>query len=179
MLILQNIVIGENDLKESFKVSQPKHVEGIFSAISMGFFFVLVGAIFVATPNLFDKILAFFRNFDIVRVPNTEIFLPGPTSPNAHSVVYLAAGQFSLIWGLFQIAILALRFFAHSPLNKKAETVSNIVFWLGASYLISMSLNEMTTFTTWFAFWATLIALIGVSLIIRAIILAAVRAKLS
>jgi len=87
-------------------------------------------------------------------------------------VLYSAVTHFSLIWGLFQIASLALRFVVGSPFSKKAETASNLVFWLGASYLISTLLNEMTTRTTWFVFWAEIIMLIGVSLIIRAIILA-------
>jgi len=150
----------------------PKYNEGLFSAISAGVFFILVGAIFVVTHNLFGKILAFFGDFDIVRVPNTKIFLPAPASPRAHSVVYSAVAQFSFVWGLFQIVILALRFFARSPLSKKAETVSNVVFWLGTSFLTRTFLNETTTATTWFVFWAGVIMLIGVSLIIRAVILA-------
>jgi len=157
-------------LNESSKFSSPKYREGLFSAISAGFFFVLVGAIFVTTPNLFDKILAFFRDFHIEIVPHTEkFFFPAPVSPRAHSDIYSAVTHFSLIWGLCQIVILALRFVARSALDKKAETVSNLVFWLGASYLISTFLIETTT---WFVFWAAIIILSGVSLIIRAIILA-------
>ncbi len=87
-------------------------------------------------------------------------------------MLYSAVTQFSLIWGLFQIVILALRIVVDSPFSKKAETASNLVFWLGASYLISTLLNETTTVETWFVFWAEVIMLIGVSLIVRAIILA-------
>jgi hypothetical protein len=164
-------------LNESFEFSSSKYREGFFSAISAGFFFILVGAIFVTTPNLFDNIIAFLRDFDIVSVPHTEnLLLPAPVSPSAHSDVYSAVTKFSLIWGLYQIAILALRFIARSPLNKKAETASNLVFWLGASYLINTFLIETTT---WFVFWATIIMLVGVSLIARATILAATGLKLS
>ena len=159
-------------MNESLKGFSRRYREGLFSAISAGVFFVLVGAIFVTTPNLFDKILAFFGNFDFVRVPNLGFSFPAPASPETHSVLYSAVTHFSLIWGLFQIASLALRFVVGSPFSKKAETASNLVFWLGASYLISTLLNEMTTRTTWFVFWAEIIMLIGVSLIIRAIILA-------
>ncbi len=146
--------------------------EGLFSAVSAGFFFILVGAIFVTTPNLFDKIIAFFRNLSIVSVPNMVILLPAPTSPRNHLVVYSAVTQFSLVWGLYQIFVLALRFVARSSLDKKAETASNIVFWLGASYLIPIFLNGTTTYITWFAFWAGILMLIGVTLIVRAIVLA-------
>ncbi len=147
--------------------------EGLFSAISTGFFFILIGTIFLITPNLLDKVLAFFSDFDIVSVPNTKIvLLPAPASPGAHSAVYSAVTRFSLVWGLFQIVILSLRFIIFSSLSKKAETASNMVFWLGASYLIGTFLNETTTPTIWFAFWAQLIILLGVSLVVRAIILA-------
>lgn len=48
-----------------------------------------------------------------------------------------------------------------------------MVFWLGASYLVGTLLNETTMMEDWFVFWAAIIMLIGVSLIVRAIILAA------
>jgi len=172
MLISQNIVVGVSEMNESPKGFPRRYREGLFSAISAGVFFVLVGAIFVTTPNLFDKILAFFNDFNLVPVPNLGFSFPAPASPWTHSVLYSAVTQFSLILGLFQIVILALRFVVGSPLGKKAETASNLVFWLGASYLISTLLNETTTRTIWFVFWAEVIMLIGVSLIIRAIILA-------
>lgn len=47
-----------------------------------------------------------------------------------------------------------------------------MVFWLGASYVVGTFLNETTTLEGWFAFWAAIIMLIGVTLIVRAIILA-------
>ncbi len=164
-------------MNESSEGFPPRYREGLFSAISVGFFLVLVGAIFVATPNLFDKIWDFFRDFDLVRVPNRPgWFLPAPAFPGAHSVIYLAAEQISLGLGLFQIAILVLRFVARSPWSKKAETASNLVFWLGAGLLIHTLVNETITATTWFVFWAGVIMLIGVSLITRAIVLAVARA---
>lgn len=153
-----------------------RHKEGLFSAISAGVFFVVVGAIFVTTPNLFDKIIAFFRDFDIVNFPNTEVSLPAPASPGDHSVLYSAVTQFSFIWSLYQLVILALRFVVRSPLSKKAETVSNVVFWFGTSYLIQTFLDEMTSTTTWFEFWSAVIVLVGVSLLARAAIFAVARA---
>lgn len=163
-------------MSERPKVFQPRYREGLLSAISAGFFFILIGVIFVTTPNLFDNILAFFSDFDIVNVPNTVIHLPAPkyppTSPSANSAVYSAAWQFSLVWSFFQIVFVMLRFIAGSPWGKKAETASNVVFWFGTSYLIRTLLNETATTTTWFVFWAEIIMLIGVSLIVRAFILA-------
>lgn len=151
-----------------------KRRESLFSAASAGFFFILVGAIFtysalVSEINLFDKIVAFFRDFEIAKVPNSEILvLPKPEFPRAHLDVYSAAFRFSMIWGFYQIAILVVRLIAGSPTTRKAETSANLVFWLGTSYLISTALIENMN---WFVFWAQVIMLIGVSLIVRAAIL--------
>jgi len=159
-------------MNESFKSFSLRYREGLISAISAGFFFVLVGAIFLTTPNLFDKIIDFFHDFRLVIVPGFEnVRLPAPALPRTHLVVYKAVEQFSLVWGLFQIVILALRFVARSLWSKKAEAVSNIVFWFGANFLVRMLLIETTR---WFVFWSGIIMLIGVSLVVRAIVLAVV-----
>jgi hypothetical protein len=116
-------------------------------------------------------------DFGIVHVPNCpfEISLPAPRHPANYTTVYAAATLFSFAWGIFLIAMLVMRIFAHSPLHKKAENVSDIVFWLVAGLFITGFLNKATTMVTWFAFWAAIIMLIGVSLIIRAIVLATFR----
>lgn len=158
-------------MNESMKARRP-YGEGLITAISVGFFFLLVGILFVITPNLFDGILDFFNDFELVDVPNSNWRLPAPASPSAHSVVYQAVGQFSFAIGVFQIVILALRFFFPSVWGKRAETVGNLVFWLGAGFLIQTFLLETTQ---WFVFWSTIIMLIGVSLIARAIVIAASR----
>lgn len=170
-------------MSEGLEGVSRKHREGLFSAVSAGFFFVLIGAIFLTTPNLFNLIVDFFRDFDFMAVPNLRnVVLPAPARPFAsnHLVVYRAVEQFSFVWGLFQIVILALRFVFGSTWSRKAETSSNIVFWLGTGFLTRTFLLETTAMpsllgmTRWFVFWSGIIMLIGVSLIIRAIILAAV-----
>jgi len=174
MLMLLNAVFEGNKLTESPKVFRLRYREGLFSAISAGCFLLLIGVIFIITPDLFSKIEAFVRNFEMMSIPHVEnVFLPAPATPAVHSVVYKALWEFSLVWGFFEIFILAFRFVAGSPFGKKAETAANMVFWFGTAYLISTFLNETTTIEKWFAFWAAIIMLIGVSLIVRAIILAA------
>lgn len=160
--------MGESAEEKAFK-----RMETFFSIASIGFLLILLGAIFASTPSLYDEIIAFFRDFAIIHVPNTTIYLPAPANPRAHLTVYSAAGTFCLIWGIYEIAILIARFFARSPTNKKAETTSNIIFWLGASYLIRQFLTAATTTANWFAFWTLIIMLLGVSLIVRGLILAA------
>jgi hypothetical protein len=156
--------------------------EWVFAAISAGFFFILVGMIFVTRPGLYDPGLRALFNaseWENTTVGNTNITLPVPKQSalqsNAYGEVYTAAFEFCLVWGLFQILILALRFFADSPRRRKARTVSSAVFWLGAAYLISTYLNSSTTRNTWFIFWAAIVVLLGVSLIVRAIALAILR----
>ncbi len=156
---------------------KPKYGEGLLNAVSAGFFFILVGILFIVTPDLFDKIIAFFKDFGMVNVPNTNIFVPAPENPWMHLTVYSAAAQFSLVWGIFEIFILALRFFIHSSLSRKAETTSSVVFWLGASYVIGIFLNKTAKLTQWFVFWSAILMLIGFTLILRAAILAAVKIK--
>ena len=153
--------------------------EGIISAISAGFFFILVGAIFIMTPNLFSRIIAFIEDFAIVQIPNTAIYFFGPARPLllGHITVYRAIQEFSLVWAIFQIVILIIRAAARSTLGKISETASNIVFWFGATYLIGIFLVERTwlvsslPLTVWFAFWAAIIVLVGLTMIVRAIIL--------
>jgi len=156
-----------------------RYRESLFGAISIGFFFLLIGALFIITPNLFEGVLDFFRDFDMVRVPNTSIYWLAPAHPRTHQVVYLATEQFSYALAIFQLVVLALRFFAGSPWSKKAETTGIFVFWIGTGYLTRQYLIETTTWsamTAWFVFWSAIIMLIGVSLIVRAVILAAVSA---
>jgi hypothetical protein len=151
------------------KESPSKYQEGLFTAISAGFFLLLVGAIFVITPNLFESIIDFFKDFKLVDVPNTNIIFPGPEFPGSHLTVYQAAGQVSAALCVFQIVILALRFVIPSSWGKRAETVGNFVYWAGAAFLIQLFLVDSTQ---WFVFWSTIIILAGVSLIVRAVVMA-------
>jgi len=154
-----------------------RYRESLITGVTAGFFLILVGFLFIMTRGLFTSIINFFNDFEILRqVPNTAIYLPAPARPLNHTVVYTAIEQFSFAFGVFQVVILALRFAARSKMDKKAETVGNLVFWLGLGYLTRLLLLQPTRWvplTTWFIFWAAILMLIGVTLIIRAIILAA------
>ena len=151
------------------KETPRKPQEGLFTAISAGFFLLLVGAIFVITPNLFESILDFFKDFKLVDVPNTDIVFLGLDFPESHLTVYQAAGQASAALCVFQIVILVLRFIIPSSWGKRAETVGNFVYWAGAAFLIQLFLVESTQ---WFVFWSTIIMIVGVSLIARAVVMA-------
>jgi hypothetical protein len=97
--------------------------------------------------------------------------LPAPLNPASHLQLYNAAFQFSIGIGILEIVILAVRILLHSPLARKAETIENLVFWLGTSYLIISYLVNMTLQTEWFVFWSGIILVAGLSLVTRAFIL--------
>jgi hypothetical protein len=142
----------------------------------VGFFFILAGAIFITNPNLPGNVVEFFQpqNFEVVRVPSTQVYLPAPKLPNeTYVTICQAGGLFSLLWAFFEIAMLIIRVFAGSPLRKKVDGTSNVAFWLGAYYLIGLFLDETVTQPRWFAFWAAIVVLIGVTLLVRAVIWAA------
>lgn len=167
-------------MNDSLRGFSHRHREGLLSAVSAGFFLILVGMLFVATPKLFDDATTFFSNFNVTQVPNTEIRLPAPIEPPSNSsvraanlAVYTAVEQFSVGWGIFLAAMLAIRFVYHSPSRRKAENLGDTVFWFGTAYLTQKWLIDTTN---WFPFWSTIIILIGLSLIVRAIFLAAARA---
>ena len=154
------------------KETPRKYQEGLFTAISAGFFILLVGTLLVINPDLFGKIVDFFKDFDTVNVPNTDVTFIAPEFPRLHLTVYQAAGQFSLALAAFQIVILALRFVIPSSWGKRSETVRTLVYWAGATFLIQSFLIENTQ---WFVFWSTIIILVGVSLIARAAVMAVSR----
>ena len=152
----------------------PYH-EGIISAVSVGAVFILIGLIFVITPGLWDKIVAFFSDFTTKQIPNTDIYLPAPATPAAHAQLYAAMSQFSSGLFILEILLVALRLVMHSPTRRLGQEVGNLVFWLGAAYLISTLLNNATTLSIWFGFWAGILMVLGLSLIARALVLLAKR----
>jgi hypothetical protein len=162
-------------MSKPYKGYTQKSRDGFIGVFSVGVFLILIGMIFAMTPDLFNKAVSFFQDFDLVQVPNISvgILLPAPKNPANHTTIYSTASWFSFAWGIFLVALLALRILAHSPLQKKAENASDIFFWLTNGFLIGNYLNNTTTTVIWFTFWTLIIILLGVSLIIRAIILAA------
>jgi hypothetical protein len=154
-----------------------KHAESVLSAIYIGAIFIALGLIYyIHLPNsLFLEVINFFNTLTLARVPDTQIYLPAPLSPASHSDLYLAAFQFCLIIGIVEVIVLVLRFMFDSPINRKAETISNVVFWLGVSYLTITYLVNGATINKWFVFWIGVIIIFGLSLIARAFALLAKR----
>ena len=150
--------------------------EGLISALSVGAVLVLIGTVFVINPHLWQNIVDFSKNISTVRVSGTSIFLPAPTMPSAHTGLYIAVEQFELGLGILQVVILAARLLVRSRIRRIAETVGNLVFWFGAAYLTETYLNSSATQERWFLFWAAIVVLFGVSLIVRATVFLARKA---
>jgi hypothetical protein len=101
--------------------------------------------------------------------------LPAPANPAAHAVLYTAAFQFHIGLGILQVILVAIRLTMGSPIGKTAETIGNVVKWFGGAYLITSYLNSTTTLSRWFMFWAGILIILGLSLIVRGLVLLAKR----
>ena len=152
------------------KKSRSLH-EGLITAIAIGGFLILIGLVFSLNPNITDRISDFFSSMTSTTYPigssTSTIYLPAPTNPAAHSALYSVLLQFDIGFGLLQVIILALRLFYHSKTDKIAETVGNMIFWLGAAALVSTIL-QVGTLQSWFEYWGALIVIVGISFVARA-----------
>jgi hypothetical protein len=133
--------------------------------ISFGAFLIIVAVIYLRTPGLLSEAKAFVSDFHLVELfQNFWWYVPA----NNHPVLYNAAEQFCYAFGLVQIAVLGLEFARRSSTHRKAETLSSIVFWLGAGYVLSQLSQGALN---WLSFIAGLIILVGISIVARALVL--------
>ena len=153
-----------------------KKKENLLTAVYVGSILIILAVIYAAhlPSSLWDKIVDFFTSLTLSPIGG-GIALPAPANPAAHTDLYMAGFQFALGVGIVEIVVLALRILLHSPSARKAETVENIVFWLGSSYLIITYLVNMTIAAEWFVFWAGIIMIFGLALVARSFILLASR----
>ncbi len=120
--------------------------------------------IWIITPNFSSEVIEFAKNFHLEHLTE-HVVLPSPKE--SHPVVYMAAMQFCLVFGAFQITILVLRFIFHDTLDRKSGTISNIAFWFSTSFFLNMLANEPTR---WFGFLAGLIISIGLAIIASSVV---------
>lgn len=154
-----------------------KKKENLISALYIGFILVLLAVIYFINvhTSLWSNFNRFLNNFILATVPGTSIQLPAPENPAAYIALYNAAFQFCLGLGTIEILVLSLRVSLNSSLPRKAETIENLVFWLGTSYLVVTYLVNVTIISEWFVFWAGIILIGGLSLVARSFVLMASR----
>lgn len=138
--------------------------ENWIGLLSFGFFIMLFAMFFVIVPNYYTEVLDFFKDFKLQEVAS-NLYLPAPV--HHHPVVYDTVMRFCIVFGLFQFFVLTLRFYFKSSLSKVAETISNIVLWLGAAYMFLLLSIKPQDF--WFPFFGGIIAVIGFSIIARSL----------
>ena len=90
--------------------------------------------------------------------------MPQPAHARAHLDLYNVMGLVSIAAVVFQVIMIVLRFVMTSSWPKRAETVGNLVYWIGVAFLVQLFLIDTTQ---WFVFWSTVIMVAGVSLIAR------------
>ena len=132
--------------------------------ISFGFFIVMVGVIWVITPNFLDEVTSFVKDFRFEDVTG-NMFFPAPVSN--HLVLYTAIMQLCLVVGLLQIIILALRFIFQEALEKKAGTISSMTFFFSVAFFLNMLASGSIG---WFGFIAGLIISVGLTIIASSVV---------
>jgi hypothetical protein len=152
--------------------------EGLITALAVGGFFIILGLTVVTTPGIVQKIDAFFSDISWISYPfgSSAIMVPAPTNPGTHIELFSAITGFILAIAILQIIIIAIRLIVRSPLGRIAETMGNLVFWIGAAVVANIFLLA-GTLTGWFQFWSWLIVLAGLGLIARFFVLFVVRSK--
>lgn len=134
--------------------------------VSLGAFLLLLGVIWVTTPNFAEEIRLFFSDIRLLEVAE-NIFIPAPRSN--HPVLYGALAFLALAVGVTQIAVSVARLVIRSPPWRIARSVSAIVFYLGAGYVLLQLQREALGFSS---FLAVFVILIGISIILRGVIMA-------
>ena len=142
--------------------------EGLITALSIGGFFIILGLVFALTPAISQQTNNFFSDLTTVKFPNgspgSTMSLLAPAHPADHQGFYTAVMNFLIGIGVLQIIILVLRLAVHSRIRRLAQSVGDLIFWIGAGVLANFFLLAGTQ-SGWFQFWSSLIVLIGVSLI--------------
>jgi hypothetical protein len=144
--------------------------EGLITALAIGGFFIILGSVFAFTPGLVKNSNFFFSDLTTVKFPfgspGSTVSLLAPAHPAEHQDFYTAVMNFLIGVGVLQIVILALRLAVHSRIRRIAQSVGDLIFWLGAAIVANVFLLT-GTHNGWFQFWSSLIVLIGLSLIGR------------
>jgi len=137
--------------------------------VNVGFFLFLIGLIYALNPGVAGEVVDFFRDLRLTPVvPGVLLPAPGGNHPG----LYYPLSEFSFVYGIFHVAILAARFVIGSPLSQKASTVSGIIFWPGLGFFFLILGNGTIA---WFEFVTGVIILIGLGLVAQGAALAAGR----
>ncbi len=127
---------------------------------SFGFFVLLIGALWVFTPGLTSAVQNFVLDFELQNV-TSNISLPAPVNVQDHTAVYMAVMEFCVVFGIFHVVVLALRFVFHDHIDRKADAVSGMAFWFCAAYFMNLLYGGSIG---WFSFIAGVVISGGVAI---------------
>jgi len=133
---------------------------GWIGILSFGLFVLALGFVWMLTPNSYDEVVSFIKDFHLKNV-TAHIVLPAPS--NNHPLLYTALMQLCIAVGIIEIVILSLQFAFHETLDKKADTIGGIGFWFGAAFFLNMLANGALS---WFGFIATIIVCVGLLVVL-------------
>ncbi len=132
--------------------------------ISFGLFLLLIGAVYLNSPQIFSFIEAFFKDLQLVRLTD-NLLLPAPVSN--HPEFYSAVELFCFAYGITQGLLFILSFALNASLGKRYEFTAGIVFWVGVGYLFRLLSSRSVT---WFHLLSGIIILLGISIIMGALL---------
>lgn len=140
-----------------------KHETDKLGILSLGFFLILLGIMWMITPNIADHIRAFFspENWHLAEVSQNILF---PEPDYNHPVLYNVASYFCLAFGVFQVIILGIRVALRDDLDKIGGTLSGTIFWIGMGYFFGMLASNAVG---WFGLLAGFVIFVGISIIIQ------------
>ena len=133
---------------------------------SFGLFVLLIGAVWVFTPGLTIAVQNFVLDFELQNV-TSNISLPAPANVQDHTAVYMAAMEFCVVFGVFHVVVLALRFVFHDHIDRKADAVSGMAFWFCAAYFTNLLYGGSIG---WFSFIAGVVISGGVAIIASSVV---------
>jgi hypothetical protein len=133
---------------------------------SVGFFILLLGAIWLFTPNLAEEAVSFARDLAANRQNLAEnIVLPAPVEN--HPALYTAAMQFCFIFGAFQVVMLAIKLFLGEKSRRAVDGAPGIAFLFVAGCFLSLLTSESVA---WFGFIAGMIVSTGVAIVVASLL---------
>jgi len=132
--------------------------------LSFGLFLVALGWVWATTPELPGKVLELIRDFRLQNVTSHIVF---PVPQHNHPVVYNAIMQLCFINGALQIIVAALRLFIGDNLDRKADSISGIVFSFAVGYLFSLLADARLS---WVMFLGGFLISVGLSIVTSSLI---------
>lgn len=115
-----------------------------WDTVSIGVFFIILGAVFLTTPNLIQEIVAFFRDLKVVDFQGLGLIEPENPHPNLYRAVAIAAAAA----GTWNVILGFLRLYTPESRRRAVGSFSGAVFNFGAAITFVELMNQTIPFRT-------------------------------